>query len=475
MKRPTIRRRIFLSHIIVVTISLILTFIIFNLCINLYIKTSTKKQLVNTAKAIEKSMHDYAYKLKVRPKLESQSDITKYLVKINRLLKDDRSFFHIDYAIVSPNKMLVYPQKVDIENYEFVKDNLISIINEKKLMKQATVDTSDFYFDALGERYGAIIYQLNISPNSNDGYLIVYSDMFKTQSFIKIANLILIIILAFASLISILISSRIAQKISKPILDLSEYAKNIGERNYNAEIINYPIDDEIGRLSKTMKLMSKRLFNYDNKMKTFIQNASHEIRTPLMSIQGYAEGIKYGVVDDNEKAIEIIIDESKRLSILVENLLYLSKIEATDEVFHIEELNLCQIINQSIEKVNGIAVKDEKSITFSCEDDNIVFMGDGERLIRAIINILANNLRYCNKKIDITLQKINNKIIITIEDDGPGFEETQIKNLFDRFFKGKNGNYGLGLAITKTIIKRHDGTIIAENRESGGARFKIFL
>lgn len=471
--KPTIRRRIFLSHLVVLTASLILTFIIFNLCINLYIKTSTKKQLVTTAKTIEKSMQDYFYKLKSKPKLENQGDTNRYLLRINKLLKEDKSFFHIDYAIVSSDKVLIYPKKVDIENYEFVKDNLISIINEKKLMKQADVNTSEFYFDAFGERYGAIIYQINITPNSNDGYLIVYSDMLKTESFIKMANLILITILIFASLISLLISNKIAQKISKPILDLSEYAKNIGERKYNSEIVNYPIDDEIGRLSKTMKFMSKRLYNYDTQMKTFIQNASHEIRTPLMSIQGYAEGIKYGVVDDNEKAIEIIIDESKRLSVLVDNLLYLSKIEAPDETFNIEELNLCHIINQSIAKVSGIAINGEKSINFLYEDNNIVLMGDGEKLVRALINILANDLRYCTKEINIYLKKINGKIMITIEDDGPGFEKNQIKHLFDRFFKGKNGNYGLGLAITKSIIEKHGGTIVAENKETEGARFKI--
>lgn len=471
--KPTIRRRIFLSHIIVLTASLILTFIIFNLCINLYIKTSTKKQLITTAKTIEKSMQDYFYKLKSHPKLENQDDTNRYLLKINKLLKEDKTFFHIDYAIVSSDKVLIYPKKIDIENYEFVKDNLISIINEKKLMKQANVNTSDFYFHALGERYGAIIYQLNITPDSNDGYLIVYSDMIKTESFVKIANLILITILIFASSISLLISNKIAQKISKPILDLSEYAKNIGERKYNSKTVTYPIDDEIGCLSKTMRLMSKRLYNYDTKMKTFIQNASHEIRTPLMSIQGYAEGIKYGVVDDNEQAIEIIIDESKRLSLLVDNLLYLSKIEAPDETFNIEELNLCHIVNQSIAKVSGITVKNEKSINFSCEDNNIVLMGDGEKLTRAIINILANNLRYCTKEINISLKKLNDKIIIIIEDDGPGFDETQINHLFDRFFKGKNGNYGLGLAITKSIFEKHGGTILAENKETGGARFKI--
>lgn len=471
--KPTIRKKVFLSHIIVVVISLFLIFITFNFCINLYIKKSTQTQLIDTAKTIEKSMNEYADKLDDKSKLENSNDIIKYPLKINKLLKEDKSFFHIYYGIINQDKKLMYPKRNDIENYDFVRDKLISAIDEKRLIKQKNTQNSEYYFDVLEERYVAVIYKLNITDSSNDGYLIVYSDIVKTQEFIKIANIILLIILVIASVISIIISNNIAEKISKPILDLSVYAKKICEGQYNAELITHDNDDEIGRLAKIMKLMGKRLFTYDNKMKTFIQNASHEIRTPLMSIQGYAEGIKYKVVDDNDKAVNIIIDESKRLATLVDDLLYLSKIEATDEMFNIEELNIEHIILRSIEKVNGIAVKNEKRIKFICDEPNITIIGDEEKLIRAIINILGNSLRYCIKNIDVILKKEDAKIIIIIEDDGIGIDEIIIENIFDRFFKGKKGNYGLGLAITKSIIEKHHGTIMAENKDNGGARFKI--
>ena len=272
-----------------------------------------------------------------------------------------------------------------------------------------------------------------------------------------------------------LISNNVAKKISKPILFLSNYAKKIGEREYQAELIKYDSNDEIGKLAETMRDMTEKLYAYDNTMKAFMQNASHELRTPLMSIQGYAEGIKHGVVDEKDKAVDIIIEESKRLSDLVEELLYLSKIEAMQDKLNLEEINAQYMINSSIERIKGIAVKDNKIIKFTSNEKNTLIKGDEEKLTRAIINILGNCLRYCRENIDVILKSEGSKVSIIIEDDGPGFEEKDLGNIFERFFKGEGGNYGLGLAITKSIIEKHNGNIVAENGIKGGARFVITL
>lgn len=112
-------------------------------------------------------------------------------------------------------------------------------------------------------------------------------------------------------------------------------------------------DDEIGQLAETMHSMAQKLSAYDNTMKTFMQNASHELRTPLMSIQGYAEGIKYGVVKDQDKAVDIVIEESKRLSQLVEDLLYLSKLDAFQEKMNFEKISAEDMIRSIIEKHDG--------------------------------------------------------------------------------------------------------------------------
>lgn len=220
--------------------------------------------------------------------------------------------------------------------------------------------------------------------------------------------------------------------------------------------------------------MSEKLETYDKAQKTFLQNASHEFRTPLMSIQSYAEGIKYNVMDSNTAA-DIIIDESKRLTHLVEELLYLSRLDTIEENYHFDKVDLNELINTCIERMNGIALKDNITIEANIAECGIKLYADEEKLFRAITNIITNCLRYAESKISIELRNsANRKVEIIISDDGPGFDTSELSNIFERFYKGKKGNMGLGLAITKNVIEKHNGIVLAENSNSG-AVFRIIL
>lgn len=474
VSKITIRKKIFATYIGVIAIFVLLTFVAFNFCLNYYMKKHTRNQLIETAEVIESTMKEYSTGMNINGKLENIDDKTKLLLKINRDLEENQSFKSFDYAIIDANNKLIYPEREDIKEYTLVESNLIPKIKQKKLFELKANRKKAFF--TIERKYEGAVYALNfLSSDKRDGYLIVYTDLLKSNNFIKIINTILMVILVITAVIFMLIANNLAKKISNPISQLSTYVKQIGDRKYDAEFIRYKNNDEIGELAKTMHSMVEKLSVYDNTMKTFIQNASHELRTPLMSIQGYAEGIKYGVVEEQGKAVDIIIEESKRLSQLVEDLLYLSKIESMQEKFNLEEMAVEDIIKSSIERVNGIALKNNKTIKFSSNYNNIIILGDEEKLTRAIINILGNCLRYCRESIEVILKKEDSKIILTIKDDGPGFEENEILNVFDRFYKGKNGNYGLGLAITKSIVEKHGGNVFAENSTKGGALFKIIL
>jgi signal transduction histidine kinase len=194
-----------------------------------------------------------------------------------------------------------------------------------------------------------------------------------------------------------------------------------------------------------------------------------------MSIQGYAEGIKYGVIDDKDKAAQIIIDESKRLSSIVEDLLYLSKMDSMQEELKIEPLNGENLLRSCIERVSGVALSMNKAINLQIENNDNILNVDEESFSRAIINIIGNSLRYAKNNIYISLNKTAGTTSIMIKDDGCGFNDEDMGKIFDRFYKGKGGKYGLGLAITKAIIEKHKGNITAGNNDGGGAYFKILI
>lgn len=468
--KKTIKGRIFLSHISIIIVSLVLTSLVFNLCLNIYMRYQTKTQLVSASQIIQKTVGAEVFNDSTL--LTEDKEVLKSLLKINRVLKQTQTFLDINYAVLGVNGKVIFPREASIEQ-DTIKNNLLPALKRKNIIGSQK-EKRIIYFYSDGKRYASIVQNLNTEEGKRFGSLVLYSDLNNSRRLMVTVNLILLGILFATGIIALYISNRVSKKISKPISELINYASKIGERQYNTEPLDYE-EDELGDLARTMEGMAHKLNAYDSTMKTFLQNSSHELRTPLMSIQGYAEGIRYGVVEDKEAAAEIIIEESKRLSVIVEDLLYLSKLEAMQENLKLETLQAEEFLRDCMERVNGIALQKGIKLSLTASEDSVVFKADEEKLSRAVINLLGNCLRYAQKEIKLHLLKEASKAIVIIEDDGPGFDPQELPHIFDRFFKGTGGNYGLGLAITKSIVEKHKGSIAAKNNAEGGAQFIISI
>ena len=208
------------------------------------------------------------------------------------------------------------------------------------------------------------------------------------------------------------------------------------------------------------------------RQQTFFQNASHELKTPLMAIQGYAEGIQAGVMDTGGAA-DVILEESDRMTELVEELLDISKIDMGRQRLTLSETDIRELLYDGIRAVEPIAaggiaiVPDfpEKPVMVSCDDT---------QLRRAVTNILSNGVRYARSKLRLTCRADKRHVTIRIQDDGDGIAEEDLPHIFDRFYMGKSGKSGIGLALTKEIVHLHRGTIRAYNGETG-AVFEVTL
>ncbi|GFZ33480.1 two-component sensor histidine kinase [Clostridium zeae] len=467
--KKSINKSIFTSHIITILIFMILTAIIFDLALRIYVRRETRNQILTTGEILQKSINQNSTNLGL-DQLQNLQVNDRGNSKLNSILKRTNSILDIKFIVINEEKNIIYPNE-NINQEEKITSN--ELINKIKKNQVSNIGRSVvFNLNIRGNKYQVVSYPIKLQNNSC--YLIVYSDLTKSDEVTKKVNLLLFSILIIMAIISLSISTKLAKRISNPIYDVIKYAKNIAERNYTVKEFNFE-HEELTELSNTMSFMAAKLSSYDSTMKTFMQNASHELRTPLMSIQGYAEGIRLDVVEDKDKAIEIIIEESKRLSTLVEDLLYLSKIDAMQDDFSLEKVDVKELISSSIDRIKGITIKNEREILFRHDDEELFLYCDEEKLMRAIINILANCIRYSNKIIDISLKKQDEAVVIDINDDGSGFDMEDKEHIFDRFFKGKGGNYGLGLAITKTIVQKHNGIITADNNISGGANFNIIL
>lgn len=209
------------------------------------------------------------------------------------------------------------------------------------------------------------------------------------------------------------------------------------------------------------------------RQQTFFQNASHELKTPLMAIQGYAEGIQAGVMDAGGAA-EVILAESDRMTELVDELLDISKIDMGRQQLALSEMDVRELLYDSIRAVEPTAAASGITIAPDFPEEPVMVSCDDTQLRRAVTNILSNGVRYARSQLCLTCRANKHHVTIRIQDDGDGIAEEDIPHIFDRFYMGRSGKSGIGLALTREIIHLHKGTIRARNGDTG-AVFEISI
>ena len=250
---------------------------------------------------------------------------------------------------------------------------------------------------------------------------------------------------------------------------------DIGPITHYIVMLNWAFFAVLLAISSVMCLLGFR-FGRDiekeaERQQTFFQNASHELKTPLMAIQGYAEGIQAGVMDTGSAA-EVILEESDRMTELVEELLDISKIDMGRQQLALSEMDIRELLYDSIRAVEPTAAAGGITITPDFPETPIMVKCDDAQMRRAVTNILTNGLRYARSELCLTCRVDKRHVTIRIQDDGDGIAEADLPHIFDRFYMGKSGKSGIGLALTKEIIHLHKGTIRAYNGDTG-AVFEI--
>ncbi|MPQ43292.1 sensor histidine kinase [Clostridium tarantellae] len=294
-----------------------------------------------------------------------------------------------------------------------------------------------------------------------------------TASVLFKINILFILLIGIFLLGFIFITIKLCNALSKDILILLKDTKNLVTSTYSIDDLKSFNYKEIEELNINILILAKKLYYYHKSQKAEIANASHQLRTPLMSIQGYAEAIKYNVFEDINEPIDIIIEESLRLSNLIKGILKLSQMDSKNIEINLKNINLYKTLNRIANSVRGLAFKNNKTI-YVKGDKNLNILTDEKLLGEAVINLISNALTYAKEKITLTIEKNDCNVIIHIKDDGAGIKEEDLDHLFVRYYKGDKGNFGLGLSIAQSAINYLNGEITAYNKDDG-ACFDIIL
>ncbi len=250
------------------------------------------------------------------------------------------------------------------------------------------------------------------------------------------------------------------------------------DANYNDKYLNVNITsynnnkNELEGIIIVLKDITKHT-KLDNMRKEFVANVSHELRTPLTTIKSYAETLKDIGLDDLEMAqsfLSIIESEADRMTLLVKDLLDLSKFDSDKFDLNITKVNLTELINTTVTQ-NQVSAENKKQIINFKEHNKYYIHCDEGRINQVLTNILSNAIKYsgegCN--IDIKLLNFDKYYEVQIKDNGMGIPQEDVDRIFERFYRVDKarsrslGGTGLGLSITKQIMLAHGGEIEAKS------------
>lgn len=220
--------------------------------------------------------------------------------------------------------------------------------------------------------------------------------------------------------------------------------------------------------------------------KDFVANVSHELRTPITSIKGFAETLLDGAMNDKEildEFLTIILNESHRLQVLIQDLLDLSKMENKGFSLNLSRVNIKELLENSLQMLRTKAVEKDIQLELSIDDETTVIDGDMDRLKQVFINVINNSLSYSPKeaKVAVKAKNLDDSVLIQIIDTGIGIEENQLPRIFERFYRvdkarsRNSGGTGLGLAIVKHIIEAHEGAVEINSKVGEGTTVTIRL
>jgi signal transduction histidine kinase len=286
---------------------------------------------------------------------------------------------------------------------------------------------------------------------------------------------------AISAAIALGLARLMARGMTQPIRDMAAAANRLSRGEYG-ERVAVESRDEIGRLAETFNRMATELESLERLRRDLVANVSHELKTPISALRAHLENLLDGVEEPNRDTLQVMLEQSERLTRLVEELLDLSRLESGGVTLTMEPVRLEPLVRQvarEIEVARGPAVAFRNEV----DADLPPVRADRERLHQVLFNLLDNAFRFtpAGGTVTVWASRVDGSCEIIVDDTGPGIPEDHLPFVFERFYRVDSsrsrgdGGTGIGLTIARTVVEAHGGRIWVERREGGGSRFRFVL
>lgn len=316
------------------------------------------------------------------------------------------------------------------------------------------------------------------------GFVYMYYPAFILRDIVFVMNILIIVTCIGIILLALGLIGILSRRLTKPLLSMKEATNKMSLGKYK-QVIPVSGEDEISQLGRSIQKLGEQLQDYEESRNEFLAAVSHEIRTPLTYIKGYSDILTKGIIKDSHEQVEylkIINKETKRISILFNDLFEMSKLQLGSFELNKEWTYINPTIEKVISSLNPAATNKGLKLSGSLQSEVHTVHIDIQRMEQVLYNLIENAIKYTNEgEISVRSFTKGEFTVIEIEDSGIGIPQKDIPKIFERFYRvdqsrtRKTGGTGLGLYVVKNIIQSHGGEIRVGSIENQGSTFTIFL
>ena len=320
-------------------------------------------------------------------------------------------------------------------------------------------------------------YTMIIQSEGKNYFLVQNANMTPLPATVTMMENLFLFTGLFVLILALILAFVLARLITKPIVQMNAAAKRLALGEYNTEFSGRGYR-EINELAQTLNYASHELSKTDRLQKELISNVSHDLRTPLTMIRGYSEVMRDIPGENTPENIQVIIDETTRLSELVNDMLDLSRIQSGTRQAQMEEFSLTDMIRDVMRRYEKLTEQKGYRITFLA-DRNIWVYADRGMILQVLYNLINNAINYTGEDRVVTVRQYaaDGHVCICVTDTGEGITEEEIPLIWDRYYKVDRVHRramvgtGLGLSIVKEVLEKHHAAYGVQSTPGQGSTF----
>jgi signal transduction histidine kinase len=335
--------------------------------------------------------------------------------------------------------------------------------------------------DSIPSRQSIVYAKIVTTSSGSTEAILMSSQISPVNATVTTLRYQLYLITAVMIMLAVFLALLIARRVSKPIEEINKSAKELAAGNYNIQF-NGKGFREIGELSDTLNKAAADLSKVEGLRRELMANISHDMRTPLALIYSYAEVMHDFPEEITANQTQIIMDETQRLTSLVNDVMDISKLESGTQELSISEFNLTKSIDETTKRLAELVKKEGYALTFNYTGDVLV-LADETKITQVYYNLLLNAIHYTGKDKTIAVSQAvtNDTVRIEVTDTGEGIAPEEQAYIWDRYYKIDKKHKrpvtgtGLGLSIVSKIIKLHGGNCGVDSTVGKGSTFWFSL